>query len=256
MTLYKIIFEIRGHGDHIINGMTFYISAPNKKIAEMIIFHNLEPMYDYAHNHNYKVLLVIEEEPKEKTLYKIFFEIRGHGDHIINGMTFYISAPNKKIAEMIIFHNLEPMYDYAHNHNYKVLLVIEEEEEAKEEEAKEEEAKEEEAKEEAKEKTTNRRGKTLVYEWLYLDVDTHGDCNDIKVAKNFSIATEEAFSLSQEWAYSNMVCLQKTYIDKNGSLDFTRSYYDSGWIAEDFDDGSSVPKRYIKEVDQWFERNS
>ena len=249
MTLYKIILEIRANGDHIINGMTFYISAPNKKIAEMIVKNNLEPMYDYAHNHNYKVLLVIEEEPKEKTLYKIILEIRANGDHIINGMTFYISAPNKKIAEMIVKNNLEPMYDYAHNHNYKVLLVIEEEEE----EAKEEEAKEE----QAKEKTTNKRGKTFVYEWLYLDVDTHGDIQDIYIAKNFFRATEEACSLSEEWAYSNMVCLQKTYIDKNGvPLDTTRSYYDSGWIAEDFDDGSSVPKRYIKEVDQWFKRNS
>jgi hypothetical protein len=108
----------------------------------------------------------------------------------------------------------------------------------------------------ATEKATSQTLKTIRYEWIYLDVDCNGDIQNLDATENFCKAANESIEINDDWA-SKTVCLQKTYLDTFGyATDETRSYYDSGYLQTTFEDGSKVPTRYIKEVDQWFQRNS
>tara|TARA_R100001163_G_C5062582_1_gene199683 strand:- start:655 stop:957 length:303 start_codon:yes stop_codon:yes gene_type:complete len=98
--------------------------------------------------------------------------------------------------------------------------------------------------------------KKIRYEWVYIDLDQHGDIQNLDITDTFAKASNESMEINDDWA-SKTVCLQKTYLDGNGyPVDNTRAYYNSGWLDEDFEDATPVPKTYIKEVNQWFKLNS
>ena len=106
-------------------------------------------------------------------------------------------------------------------------------------------------------KVTSKTLKTIRYEWTWLSFDEYGDVHDLCGADNFEQAVEISIQENgDDWCMQG-VCLMKMYLCEDGYVtDTTRAYYDSGWLQEDFEDATPVPKAYIKEVNDWFNKNS
>lgn len=104
-------------------------------------------------------------------------------------------------------------------------------------------------------------GNRIRYEWIALDLDEEGDIENMDHTNSFDEAVRESIIFNElrnnrSFLQDRSIELRKYYMDGEDIEDDTWAVWDEkslsmiGRETGIFDDGSSIPKKFVKEVER------
>lgn len=93
------------------------------------------------------------------------------------------------------------------------------------------------------------KGEMVYYEWAVEERDEHGDAIDVSHYETYKAAADSAAQWLDGKAY-DIVLVYNMGCDSEGILERSWAYVDGGKLAETFENGRNVPKRFLKEFER------